>query len=90
MRIKIVVVLMVLTVSILADGATNMVVNKSAGVTTAVPEQMRRVDDEDFLTRLRRLSFNASLEDEDTIRLSIGGGDVPVYINANACKASRS
>ena len=45
---------------------------------------MKSGAEETLLARLQRLNFNASAANEETIRLSISGGDVPTYIMAKA------
>ena len=69
----------VLSHTALADkfAVGDVVAGKATGENT-------RDDQENLLDRLKRLAFNVSEEDETRIRISIRGGDVPVYISSTA------
>ena len=79
MKVKKLLILLVVILYIVVHGSTNVVVNEN------ITDGQKKIDTkETFLVRLRRLDFNASTENNETIRLSISGGDVPVYVNAKA------
>ena len=84
MKLKMMVILSVGILSTVASGFTNVVANECGGISGNTAEQTRIGKEEISLARLRRLDFNAFKEDEETVRLSISGGDVPVYVNAKA------
>ena len=84
MKVNKLLVLVTVILCIAAHGSTNIVVDESGNVSNVNDGQKKPNTKESFLDRLRRLDFNASIEKNETIRLSINGGDVPVYVNAKA------
>ncbi len=84
MRIKILLVLSAVAASIVAGGPTNAVAGKCSDSSSITIDKNKGESNETFLARLKRLDFNASSQGEKMIRISISGGDVPVYVSAKA------
>ena len=83
MKVKLL-ILLVAILCIVVHGSTNVVVNESGNASNVTDGQKKFDAEETFLVRLRRLDFNASTENNEMIRISISGGDVPVYVKAKA------
>lgn len=84
MKIKVLFAISAVVSTVVVSGSTNSIVNGIGNISSDTVGQKKSITEETLLARLNRLDFNASVRDEETIRLSISGGDVPVYISAKA------
>lgn len=84
MKIKVLFAISAVVSTVVVSGSTNSIVNGIGNISSDTVGQKKSITEETLLARLNRLDFNASVRDEKTIRLSINGGDVPVYVNAKA------